>query len=81
MLEAPFITVRKRIFNTDKIEISIFIATSVTIGKIPFSNGIPISCMGTEAKSDIIIAITSSFGSISPNWRLPIIRIETIIKM
>ena len=48
--------------------------SSVKIGMTPDSSGIPKSCMGTVARSEIIMVSTSSLGSSSPIWRLPISR-------
>ena len=45
---------------------------SARIGIIPFVIGIPVSAIGTDAKSAIIIAITSSNGCICPNSLFPI---------
>ena len=41
---------------------------SASIGIIPSNIGIPVSDIGTEAKSAIIMAITSSNGCICPNF-------------
>ena len=54
-------------------------ASSVRIGITPDSRGMPMSCMGTAARSEIRIAATSSVGSSSPTCRLPISRIVTTI--
>ena len=58
------------------------IITSATIkvstGIIPVKSGISIACIGTDAKSEIIIATTSSDGCNSPSCLLPIIRIAAI---
>ena len=48
------------------IEIINWINNNARIGIIPFVIGIPVSLIGTDAKSAIIIAITSSNGCIWP---------------
>ena len=44
---------------------------NASIGIIPLKIDIPVSDMGTEAKSAIIIAITNSNGCICPNFSFP----------
>ena len=44
------------------------------IGKRPLTRGMPKSCMGTAARSEIIRVRTSSLGSSSPIWRFPMSR-------
>ena len=65
-------------FNTD---ITRCITSKPKIGIIPFEIGIPISVIGIDAKSAIIIDIASSNGCICPISRFPInlITINTII--
>ena len=41
---------------------------NASIGIIPLNIGIPVSDIGTDAKSAIIIAITNSKGCICPNF-------------
>ena len=52
-------------------------ARTVRMGITPESRGMPMSCMGTEARSAISILTTNSDGSISPSCRLPIRRMTT----
>ena len=47
------------------------------MGMMPVSRGMPKSCMGTAARSAISRASTSSEGSSSPTWRLPMRRMPT----
>ena len=55
-------------------------ASSVRIGSSPESRGMPKSCMGTAARSEIIMVSTSSLGSSSAIWRLPISRMPAMMK-
>ena len=48
------------------------------MGTIPVQRGILLSCIGSDAKSEIIIAITNSYGCNCPIWRFPIILIVNI---
>ncbi len=48
------------------IEITKSINSKASIGIIPFVIGIPVSAIGTDAKSAIIIEITNSKGCNSP---------------
>ena len=52
--------------------------SSVTMGNSPLTIGIPKSCMGTAARSEIISVSTSSLGSSSPICRFPISRRPTM---
>ena len=63
------------------IDITRCITSKPKIGIIPFEIGIPISVIGIDAKSAIIIDIASSNGCICPISRFPInlITINTII--
>ena len=56
-------------------------ATSTMIGISPLSRGIPLSCIGTAARSEISRVTTSSAGCSSPNCRLPMIRMAVIMNM
>lgn len=49
-------------------------ARRVRMGMTPASKGMPKSCMGTVARSEIIMVSTSSPGSSSPICRLPMRR-------
>ena len=53
-------------------------AISARIGTTPLSRGMPKSCMGTDARSEISSVSTSSIGSSSPICRLPLRRSPTI---
>ena len=44
------------------------------------SKGRPLSCMGTEARSDNRRVTTNSVGCNSPSWRLPIIRMANTMR-
>ena len=50
----------------EKNESSIDSESSVTMGSTPFSSGMPKSCIGTAARSEISSISTSSIGSSSP---------------
>ena len=52
--------------------------SSVTMGNTPLTRGMPKSCMGTAARSEIIRVSTSSLGSSSPICRFPISRRPSI---
>ena len=41
----------------------------------PYKRGMEVSAIGIQARSAIIRVMTSSYGCISPIWRLPISRI------
>ena len=49
------------------------------MGTIPVSRGMPKSCIGTAARSAMISESTSSEGSSSPTWRLPMSRIPVMM--
>ena len=53
---------------------------SVRMGMIPVNSGMPKSCMGTVARSEIIMVSTSSPGSSWPICRLPISRRPTTMR-
>ena len=46
----------------------------------PASSGMPKSCMGTVARSEIIMVSTNSLGSNSPICRFPISRRPSIMR-
>ena len=54
-------------------------ASSTTMGISPDSSGMPLSCMGTEARSAMMRVSTSSEGSSWPIWCLPKSRMPTTI--
>ena len=56
-------------------------ATSTTMGIRPLSSGMPLSCMGTAARSEMSSVTTSSTGCSSPSCRLPMIRMAAIMNM
>ena len=62
----------------EKNESSIESDSSVMIGTTPFKSGMPKSCIGTAARSEMSSISTSSMGSSSPIWRLPMARMPTI---
>ena len=70
----PHTSRRSRMERIQPYESSIDSASSVTIGTTPLSSGMPKSCIGTAARSEMSIVSTSSVGSSSPIWRLPISR-------
>ena len=76
----PHTSRRSRMERIQPYESSIDSASSVTIGTTPLSSGMPKSCIGTAARSEMSIVSTSSVGSSSPIWRLPIRRIPTTIR-
>lgn len=55
--------------------------TRIRIGTSPLSSGIPLSCMGTAAKSEISSVTTNSTGCSSPSCRFPMMRMAVIINM
>ena len=64
---------------SDHSEIKSSSASRVRMGITPESRGIPMSCMGTAARSEIKMATTSSEGSSSPICRFPMTRTVTTI--
>ena len=48
------------------------------MGTTPLISGESKSCMGTDARSDSSMVSTSSMGSSSPIWRLPVRRSPAI---
>ena len=80
-LGRPHGSARKRMLFmviTDRIMV---MASRARMGITPVSSGMPKSCMGTAARSAMMRESTSSEGSSSPTWRLPISRIPAMIRM
>ena len=67
----PQMSRRSRMERTLPHESSIESDKSVTIGMTPFKSGMPKSCIGTAARSEMSSVSTSSMGSSSPICRLP----------
>ena len=76
----PQISRRRRMERTLPHESSIESNKSVTIGMTPFKSGMPKSCIGTAARSEISSVSTSSMGSSSPICRLPRRRSPTMMR-
>ena len=74
MAGVPHITSRNRRLSRDSWLSSRERESSVRMGMTPASSGMPKSCMGTVARSEIIMVSTSSLGSSSPICRLPMSR-------
>ena len=80
MLGRPQSTARKRTLFMVSTDRAMVRQRRVRMGMMPVSRGMPKSCMGTAARSAISRASTSSEGSSSPTWRLPMRRMPTMIK-
>ena len=65
------------VHSTERMEDS---PSRTTMGISPDSKGMPLSCMGTEARSAMMRVSTSSEGSSWPIWCLPSRRMPTMIK-
>ena len=76
----PQTSARNRRLRRDHWLISMERDSSVRIGMTPASSGMPKSCMGTVARSEIIMVSTSSLGSNSPICRLPMSRRPIIMR-
>ena len=72
MLGFPHRMVLKRMLFTNAPEISSSQHSSTIIGISPLRRGMPISCNGWDARSDIRTVTISSESSSSPSWRFPI---------
>ena len=70
----PHTSRRRRIERIQPYESSIESARSVIIGTTPFKSGMPKSCIGTAARSEMSMVSTSSVGSSSPICLFPISR-------
>ena len=79
MLGLPQMMARKRTLRMVSTEMIMVMHSSVRMGIMPESRGMPKSCMGTAARSAIMRASTSSEGSSSPTWRLPIRRMPAMM--
>ena len=81
MLGRPHIRVRKRMLFMVSTERIMVRDSRARMGTTPAWRGMPRSCMGTEARSAMSRESTSSEGSSSPTWRLPISRTPAMMRM